>query len=440
MAEHFQSVSKLNVGTNVEENPAQTSVRSYAEAATLHADRAIPPLEKIDFTRAYEESYKGYDQPPHTSRAVHKIKLRWDQNLPMFGIGAGLKNLGNSCFINATLQILTHTPPLVNYLLSSNYNCQCISNSCMRCVLKLHITRAFNNSGSAISPDDIVANLNSIDPRMRVGRQEDAHEFLRHLIEAVNKSCLNTLSSTPSNTVISKIFSGSIHSQVECADCHGISHSYEMFNDLGIDIKILPSIKKGLDKLVTPLTLNGDNAFECTTCQQKVAAKKTMSIHTEPRILTIQLKRFDFKNSSSHKINRFVTYPFQLDLQPYMPSKKEPVLYSLFGVIVHDGTTCHSGHYYSLLKAKNGAWYLMNDSHVVPMSCDDVLKQNAYILFYAQLPKPVISRKLINSPGVSPPVVESSTSLPMASAAKNTSSPSAPHPPGQSLPFCCLYP
>ena len=43
-------------------------------------------------------------------------------------IGAGLSNMGNTCFLNSVLQCLSYTPPLVNYLLSGEHkqNCECV--------------------------------------------------------------------------------------------------------------------------------------------------------------------------------------------------------------------------------------------------------------------------------------------------------------------------
>ena len=59
------------------------------------------------------------------------IKLEWPKIRP---VGAGLVNLGNTCFLNSTLQCLIYTAPLVNYLMSEDH-----CNTCMLYSFKLLI-------------------------------------------------------------------------------------------------------------------------------------------------------------------------------------------------------------------------------------------------------------------------------------------------------------
>ena len=42
----------------------------------------------------------------------------------------------------------------------------------------------------------------------------------------------------------------------------------------------------------------------------------------------------------------------------------EPVMYKLYGVLVHSGYSCNSGHYYCYVKGSNSMWYEMNDNRV----------------------------------------------------------------------------
>jgi len=105
-----------------------------------------------------------------------------------------------------------------------------------------------------------------------------------------------------------------------------------------------------------------------------------MVIHRAPPILTIQLKRF---NVFAQKINKRITIESNIDIAPFMSDRENlPLKYSLYSVIVHEGSSMGSGHYVCYSKAANGMWYLFNDSSVRQVPEQTVLSQSGYILMY----------------------------------------------------------
>jgi ubiquitin carboxyl-terminal hydrolase 36/42 len=44
----------------------------------------------------------------------------------LLGIGCGLRNVGNSCYLNAVLQCLTHTQPLTNFFICCDHSATCV--------------------------------------------------------------------------------------------------------------------------------------------------------------------------------------------------------------------------------------------------------------------------------------------------------------------------
>jgi ubiquitin carboxyl-terminal hydrolase 36/42 len=134
-------------------------------------------------------------------------------------IGAGLWNLGNTCFLNSVLQCLTYTAPLAGYLQSGKHKSSCrVKVFCALCAIQNHVSRVLQSTG-AISPNDLVGNLRCISRNFQKSRQEDAHEYMVNLLESMHKCCLP--SGVPSESpgafeksLVHKIFGGRLRSQV----------------------------------------------------------------------------------------------------------------------------------------------------------------------------------------------------------------------------------
>ncbi|XP_042446234.1 uncharacterized protein LOC122031170 isoform X2 [Zingiber officinale] len=134
-------------------------------------------------------------------------------------IGAGLANLGNTCFLNSVLQCLTYTEPFAAYLQSGKHKSSChTAGFCAMCALQNHVNTALQSSGKIVSPSHLVKNLRCVSRSFRNLRQEDAHEYMVNLLESMHKCCLpsGVPSESPSayeKSLVHKIFGGRLRSQ-----------------------------------------------------------------------------------------------------------------------------------------------------------------------------------------------------------------------------------
>ncbi|XP_042030221.1 ubiquitin carboxyl-terminal hydrolase 25-like [Salvia splendens] len=320
----------------------------------------------------------------------------------------GLRNLGNTCYLNSVLQCLTFTPPLANFCLRFLHSSVCDfgtgkekKGDCPFCLLEKRIARSFSSESVSDAPIKINSCLRIYAEHFHSGRQEDAHEFLRYVIDACHNTCLRLKKlqqqqrgrngtanggdiAGAGETVIKEIFGGTLQSQVKCLACGAESNKADEIMDISLDILHCGSLREALQKFFQPEVLDGNNKYQCDNCKKLVTARKQMSILEAPNVLVIQLKRFEGIFGS--KIDKLIAFGEVLVLSSYMfkGSKDQQPEYNLFGTIVHSGFSPDSGHYYAYIKDAIGRWYCCNDSYVSVSTLQEVLSEKVYILFFSR--------------------------------------------------------
>ncbi|CUA69378.1 ubiquitin specific peptidase 36 [Rhizoctonia solani] len=318
------------------------------------------------------------------------LDMDWPTQTPRH---PGFNNMGNTCFLNSVLQCLLHTPPLLNILRGHQHD---KTGFCMICLLRELAQASFFNKKRGTGM--VLTHLAKIAKGMRQGRQEDAHEFLRYSVDALQRSALAIHSSSSSKhpnpnkiphglaetSWVHAIFGGRLRSRVSCRTCHHCSDTFDSLLDLSVEINRSSSLMNALTQFVKPEILSGEDAYRCEKCKKPVTAEKFMTVHEAPVCLTIHLKRF---SPTGRKIVNQITYPEVLDLQKFMSEGQTGKKYILNGVINHLGPNPNSGHYTAHVRGANGRWTNMDDEVVTSCIGPPLNHKNAYVLFYIQTDK-----------------------------------------------------
>lgn len=171
--------------------------------------------------------------------------------------------------------------------------------------------------------------------------------------------------------------------------------------------------------------LEGDNAYYCEKCDQKVDTVKRLCVKKLPKILTIQLKRFDydFENECAIKFNDYFEFPRMFDMNPYTVNglaeiegevieqmsncteteENSSTKYELIGVVVHSGQAT-GGHYYSFVlhnfNNEKKKWFRFDDLEVTEgkLENDEELKNQCFGGEYLyETPDPYSKKMMLRS-------------------------------------------
>lgn len=330
----------------------------------------------------------------------------------------GLVNLGNTCFLNSCMQVISHTYELNEILGSEKYKRHLKNELSDTTIMKEwdDLRKVMWCGNGIVSPKKFVHNIREIakikNRDLFTGvAQNDMPEFLYFIIDCMH----NSISRGVNMKITGKIANDTDTNAVKCYEMlkNIYSKEYSEIMDLFYGIYISEIISKngkktytsrpesffvlnlsvsdGTNKMNTlydcfdlhtkPELLSGENAWFNEKTNEKEDVIKELHFWNLPKVIVIVLKRFvDWR----FKINNLVDFPINdLDLSKYVKGyNSKSYVYDLYGICNHSGGTS-GGHYTSFVKNAENKWHHYNDDHVDEVNdIKQLVSPKAYCLFY----------------------------------------------------------
>ena len=342
---------------------------------------------------------------------------------------AGLQNLGQTCYMNSTLQCLSNISSITNHLLKRlgtfNINTQPLTVSYSNLLNDL-----FNSNKQYIVPSIFKELIGKLNPLFEGNHAADAKDLLFFIIEKLhlelNKNS-NQIQSTQDfaqleeksknekemlesflkdfqlniDSIISRIFYGIIRSTMTCLHCNVIKYSFQTFNLLIFQLKKIKEKSNVQGRNLNLLDafnveqkeeiLEGDNMIYCNNCHGLRKGIHQQNIYGLPSVLIIILNR----GKDNKDYNEQFDFPLELDLtnKNIVINQQSYKKFYLCGVIIHSGESGASGHFFAYCRnSPNSQFSLYNDAIITPAKNEDALRtitsnndyerRTPYILFY----------------------------------------------------------
>ena len=379
----------------------------------------------------------GSPTDPIKKRKINNFELI--NNISPLGIiyphKAGLQNVGQSCYMNATLECLSNVPKLSDELIKryQNYDIDTqplvASYSCL--LFDLLFTQA-----KSIEPKTFKEILGQLNPLFEGNHAADAKDLIFFLIETMHKELLSPSNINNNNnvdfaqqemnsrfehimyqefikeynnnkTIISDLFYGINRSIMVChGGCQITKYSFQTYNLLIFPLKKVKDFKIRRVGRYQNLDLNlydafeceqqiekleGENMIYCNACKKMTPGAHKQDIYGLPKILIIILNR--------GKNNQDFNEEFRID--EYLDfSEKRLILnqnsykkFYLSGIITHLGESGSSGHFIAYCRNNpKDSFLCYNDAAVskvtkeiamaTKISYNDSEKKTPYILLY----------------------------------------------------------
>uniref|UniRef100_A0A8C0C1W9 Ubiquitin carboxyl-terminal hydrolase 8 n=1 Tax=Buteo japonicus TaxID=224669 RepID=A0A8C0C1W9_9AVES len=404
----------------------QVTVEREREHSKLKRSYSSP-----DITQAIQEEEKkripvtpavNRDNKPvcYTKAEISRLSASQIRNLnPVFGGSGpaltGLRNLGNTCYMNSILQCLCNAPHLADYFNRNLYQDDINRSNFLG--HKGEVAEEFGVIMKAlwtgqykyISPKDFKITIGKINDQFAGYSQQDSQELLLFLMDGLHED-LNKADNRKrykeenndhlddfraaelawhkhkqlNESIIVALFQGQFKSTVQCLTCHKKSRTFEAFMYLSLPLASTSkcTLQECLRLFSKEEKLTDNNRFYCSHCKTRRDSLKKIEIWKLPPVLLVHLKRFSYDGRWKQKLQTSVDFPLEtLDLSQYVIGPKNNLKrYNLFSN--HYGGL-DGGHYTAYCKnASKQRWFKFDDHEVSEISASSVKSSAAYILFY----------------------------------------------------------
>ena len=282
---------------------------------------------------------------------------------------SGLKNLGNTCYLNSIVQCLLGCEVHSKFLrLSKNANSDLVVMSFLKLLeCKIEI----------VEFRDILCTSESF---FDSTGQQDAHEALILLLEVLHRSTFSSRiqelglsqlsqdSSQLSTSAVRNTFQGSFRIVTQCSFCLKSKPSFENFQEIEIGLKgdVSRSLSESLLDTITK---------HCPQCNCDTSHSVTKAIWQQPKITILRIQRFkQMTTGRIHKNTEKLCLKETFSISGFKAS--------LIGSVSHIGPSTTSGHYISHVKVVDD-WYCCSDENIKVTKFSTFSdSKECYLLFY----------------------------------------------------------
>jgi len=347
-------------------------------------------------------------------RAKMKLLDNVKRGRPEFGVG--FVNMGNTCFMNTTLQALMNTPGLSQiftrdkfYKLVNIHN-KAGTEGVISAVFSALVDIYWSGEVSVIWPDMFLKTFaDYVNRSLADKRQHDAQEFQIYLMDALHEDTNQVYSRQGfqqdydgnnlkkygedyekkqklfSFSLVADLFNIRTVSIIKCVFCGMSSATFEEMSQISLELEdnSFQELKYSLKNHFRRERLDNDCKWNCPKCRQPREAIRETFIWKLPNNLVIHFKRFSQFGSTYVKNESNVTFEIDtlsLDEFVHPEARGSNIRYSLYAITNHSGSL-NSGHYTSIVK-RGSRWFKYDDDYVSEVSRESIMNNKAFVLFY----------------------------------------------------------